>query len=424
MSLQGTFNTAVQAMNSQSQFMSNIATNIANVNTTAYKAQDTHFATLLNHVTPSDKRFFTVNTFDFRNVDKQGTIASTNRAFDLAVSGRGFVVTNTQQDGSGTWQYTRDGAFFGQAVDLGIDTDNNGQNDQGTLLVTANGSFVYGWKADEDGNIDRPDSLSALTPVLFSNDSIFPARATSAISMQGNLSSVDRGRQNVGLQFFDADGQSRTLSIGFTDVPTGVNEFNLDMECLDADGQPVVVDFDPPNITFDKVGNITFPTDGVFTVIVNDATGPQTMTVDFSRLTQLGSEGKLTIQSTDQDGYPEGRLDNAYFTKDGVLVGSYTNHEVRRLYQLPIATFEADNNLEAKPGNIFVQTREAGSLRLNSIGSPTGRTQFVVGALEQSTVDLADQFSKMIVTQRAYSSAATVLRTADEMTQAARDLKR
>ena len=54
----------------------------------------------------------------------------------------------------------------------------------------------------------------------------------------------------------------------------------------------------------------------------------------------------------------------------------------------------------------------------------TGGTAFVSGALERSTVDLADQFSRMIITQRAYSSNATVLRTADEMTQAARDLKR
>jgi flagellar hook protein FlgE len=53
-----------------------------------------------------------------------------------------------------------------------------------------------------------------------------------------------------------------------------------------------------------------------------------------------------------------------------------------------------------------------------------GRTQLIVGALESSNVDLADQFSKMIITQRAYTSSATVLRTADEMTMAARDLKR
>ena len=107
-----------------------------------------------------------------------------------------------------------------------------------------------------------------------------------------------------------------------------------------------------------------------------------------------------------------------------MLVGSYTNGEVKNLYKLSVATFNAENKLEAKSGNTFVQTNEAGAMQLNGLGTPTGTTHFVTGALEQSNVDLADQFSKMIVTQRAYSSAAKVLTTADEMTQAARDLKR
>ena len=110
MSLQGIFNTSVQAMLSQSQAMSNISSNIANVNTTAYKLQDTHFATLLNHIQLTDNKFFTVNTFDFRQVDKQGAITTTNRTFDLALNGRGFIVTNTEEDPTSTnsrWQCTR-----------------------------------------------------------------------------------------------------------------------------------------------------------------------------------------------------------------------------------------------------------------------------------------------------------------------------
>jgi flagellar hook protein FlgE len=118
-----------------------------------------------------------------------------------------------------------------------------------------------------------------------------------------------------------------------------------------------------------------------------------------------------------------GRLQNTYFTNDGVLVGSYSNGKTQNLYKLAIATFSAENSLEARPGNLFFQTSDAGELRLAG-PSMFGSTNLVVGALESSNVDLTDQFAKMIVTQRAYSSAATVLRTADEMTQAVRDLKR
>lgn len=197
MSLQGTFNTAVQAMQSQTQSLNNISMNIANVNTTAYKAQDTHFQTLLNHVLPSDKRFFTVNTFDHRQVDKQGILATTGRTFDLAINGRGLMVTNSILDGTGTWRYTRDGALFGEAVDLGTDSDGDGQNDQGTLLKTAGGAFVYGWAADADGNITETNSLGSLTPVMFGNNSIFPSKATTVASLQANLSAASSGRSHL-----------------------------------------------------------------------------------------------------------------------------------------------------------------------------------------------------------------------------------
>ena len=105
-------------------------------------------------------------------------------------------------------------------------------------------------------------------------------------------------------------------------------------------------------------------------------------------------------------------------------MGSYPNGEVRNLYKLPIARFGSENNLEARNGNVFLQSSTSGDLELSGLGSSAGTTQLIVGALEQSNVDLADQFSKMIVTQRAYSSAPTVLRTADEMSQTAPDLKR
>ena len=422
MSLQGTFNTAVQAMNSQTQFLNNISTNIANVNTTGYKLQDTHFQTLLNHVQPTDKRFFTVNTFDYRQVDKQGSITTTNRTYDLAINGRGFFVTNPSADGSDTFQYTRDGAFFGKAVTMEIDTDENGINDQGVQLTTADGSFVYGWKADELGNVTQTSSLGALVPVTYSNESVFPSKATTEITLQANVAASDNGRQTVGLPFVDQEGNSRTVTLGFT-AELG-NNWTLDMSATDLALQNVPVTFDPPTIAFDGNGNLTDPPDGLLSVELSDAVGPQSFLINISKLSQLADNNKLTVQNIDHDGYIEGRLDRTYFNGFGELIGSYSNGEVLTLYKLPIARFVSEGNLEAKSGNIFLESHESGAMTLKGLGDPTGTTQIVTGALEQSNVDLADQFSKMIVTQRAYSSAAKVLTTADEMTMAVRDLKR
>ena len=422
MSLQGTFSTSVQAMNTHAHKLSNISQNIANINTTGYKLQGSHFSTLLSSTTPLSQEYLSVKATDFREVDKQGNIAPTNRGFDVAINGRGFFVTNTNVDGAGGWQYTRDGSFFGQAVQLASDADGDGKNDVGTLLTTANGSYVYGWAADKNGVISEKNTLNSLTPLVFNNNSIIPSQATSNITLQANVAVNGDRRQNVGLPYIDLAGVKRTLTVGFT---KGLNsEWALDMTVLDANNQPVPVTFDPPKISFGGIGQLVSPTNGQFSVTINEGSVPQTITLNLFRMTQLANGSSLELQNLDQDGFLSGRLQDAYFTKKGVLVGSYSNGQIRDLYKLPVARFDAENNLETRSGNIFLQSATSGDLELTSIRKGTGRTEMVVGALEQSNVDLSDQFARMIITQRAYSSAATVLRTADEMSQAAAALKR
>lgn len=464
--VKGIFNTAVQAMQVQSQHLSNISTNIANVTTTGYKAQGTHFSTLLNHTDPLSRSYFSTTTDDYRQVDKQGALQATGRTFDVALNGRGFFVTSPSASSAyvagatDRFQYTRDGAFGGEARQLDVDTDGNGQLDQETLLVTASGNYVYGWALDENGAIlpDAPDA-PALRPISFSNNSTFASRATSAIELQANLSASLSGRQSVGLPFVDQQGVSRTLSVGFTPAGTGsftvpldsgrrdagqtIPTFNwtLDMSSIGGDLSTVPASFtnqpddgQPVVLQFDGNGNLLGPFNKQVAVTVHDqfpnpdpAGDPldQSMVLDLGDVTQLADAGRLTVQNIQQDGYIEGRLDNTYFNNSGTLIGSYSNGQTRELYKLAVARFTAENELEAVSGNMFEQTRAAGAISLSPIqGGYGGRTELVVGALEGSNVDLADQFSKMIITQRAYTSNATVLRTADEMTMAARDLKR
>ena len=180
--------------------------------------------------------------------------------------------------------------------------------------------------------------------------------------------------------------------------------WTLDMSAVDINNQPVDVVFDPANLEFDGNGRTTLPTDGLINVTVSDAVGPQSFTLDISRVTQFSENGKLTVVNIDQDGFIAGRLQNTHFNSSGVLIGSYSNGELRNLYKLPVALFRDDGNLEAKSGNYFQRTQEAGDMLLTGIGLATG-SHFVAGALENSNVDLNDQLSKMIVTQRAYSSA-------------------
>ncbi|NKB44386.1 MAG: flagellar hook-basal body complex protein [Alphaproteobacteria bacterium] len=422
MGLQGTFSTATLALNAQAQHLSNIATNIANVQTNAYKVQTTNFKTLLNHVSGTNKSFFAVNTDDNRLVDKQGLLLTTQRQLDLAIDGRGLFVTNVQPDGSGDWQFTRDGGFAGRSVQFETDTDGDGINDQGSVLTTIAGNTVFGWPANPDGTFNEVNDLNALEAVTINSNQVFDSRATSLITLQANVSAESQGRQGVGLPFIDANGDSRTLTIGFNASTT--NEFTLDASSISTGNQPITATIDPPIAAFSGDARMAVPADGLFTVTINDPSGPQVITLDLRQTTQFQSTGSVEVLNLEQDGLQEGLLRSTTFDSDGVLYGSFSNGSRVPLFKLPIANFPAPNNLEAVQGNFFKADPQAGELELRSLGSVSGIAQIVVGALEQSNVDLADQFTKMIVTQRAYSSSATVLRTADEMTQQARDLKR
>lgn len=425
MSIRATFNTSVQALLAQSQALQNISTNVANVNTNGYKVQRTDFQTLLNHVRPSGlgpQKFFTVDTVDTRDVERQGIVRSTERKLDLAIQGRGFFVTNTMPDSTGIWQFSRDGAFFGEAVTLGTDSDNNGQADQGALLKTSTGAYVFGWQADAEGNFDEENGLEALVPITINSNEIFAHKATTRMSLQANVSADSVGRQAVGQPYVDAAGNTRTLTIGFT--ANRDNSWTMDFASIGRDFSTVPVTSNTPTVEFTSSGRLKTPNDGLIQLSIQDPTGPQTILLNIRDVTQFRGEGDIFVQNSDHDGYLEGRLRETYFTKDGTLIGSYTNQELRPLFKLPIATFVAPDNLEAKSGNFFTQTTNAGELSLEALDRGPSVAEIFVGGIETSNVDLADQFSKMIITQRAYSSSATALRTADEMSMQARDLKR
>jgi len=98
----------------------------------------------------------------------------------------------------------------------------------------------------------------------------------------------------------------------------------------------------------------------------------------------------------------------------GYVVGSFTNGQQRRLYQLPIAAFANPDGLAAHSGNVFAQTDGSGLVNLRLPGTG-GAGTVTPSALEGANVDLADEFTRMIITQRAYSANARVITTTDQM---------
>lgn len=146
----------------------------------------------------------------------------------------------------------------------------------------------------------------------------------------------------------------------------------------------------------------------------SNGSNPQTINFDISGFTQFS--GDYNVISSTQNGAELGLRTGVSIDKDGFVIAQFSNGQSSKIFKLPIATFANANGLNELTGNVFRESDSSGSYNLREAG--TGSAGSVAsGSLEASNVDLAEEFSKMIVTQRAYSANTKVISTADQMTQ-------
>lgn len=138
-------------------------------------------------------------------------------------------------------------------------------------------------------------------------------------------------------------------------------------------------------------------------------------------LTQLA--GKYTTNYTTQDGAKYGSYTGVSVSENGVVTAIFDNGETRAIAQIPIATFVDANSLEALTGNIWIETTASGNATLRTAGEG-GAGKISASSLEDSTVDIASEFTDMITTQRAYSAASKIITTADSMLEELLTIKR
>ncbi len=400
MSIWGAFTNSVTAMNAQSTALSHISQNIANVNTTGYKRSESLFATVLSESTAGTDVFGTkpnIRTL----VDRQGQMRTSNYWSDLAVNGEGFFVVNTMPDGSGETFYTRQGSFS-TAIDPAV-----AGRGQTTYLVDGNGYYLQGWGAGASGA-----GAAGLTGINFDRNAELPGTATTTATLNGNID-AGGGTQTSPIHVYDTGFQSRRVDMTFT--PTGnANEWT--------------VTYAPENgasasshtVTFGGGGALVSPTSATLDVTWADGS-TSAVALDMSRLTSLSGATRLAAEV---DGSSSGSLIGLSFAGNGELVASYSNARSVALGQLALARFEVPNALGQQSGSLFYATEGAGLLELSRVGTDWNSTTFVGGALEASNVDVADEFTRMIATQKAYSSASRVFQVADEMMTTAGGLKR
>lgn len=181
------------------------------------------------------------------------------------------------------------------------------------------------------------------------------------------------------------------------------------------------------SLTFKTDGSLSVPTTGTVTLSLSFpattdlAASTATVTLDISKLTQFA--GDFQPFSYTKNGYIAANAQSIKFDSEGQVIATFDDSSYRAVYKIPLAQFANANALEETGGNVYRQTEASGTPLVVDVGT-TGYASLLPNTHELSNVDLAGEFTRMMMTQTAYNSSATVFKTVDEMVTAARDLKR
>jgi flagellar hook protein FlgE len=386
-------NTGIAGLRAHQTMLDVTGNNIANVNTTGFKASSTQFQDTLSQLTqagaaPDQQTGGTnpaqiglgVQVAGIATNFAQGSSQITGRATDMMISGDGFFVVNK----GGNTFFTRAGAF---------DFDAAGN------LVTPDGAIVQGWPA-VNGVVNPGGPVGNLTLPAAATT---PAQATTAVTLGGNLpSDAAPGTELVrDVEVFDALGESVTLSLTFTAGATGSS---WAVRGTSSNGATAAT-----TLTF--AGGR--PAAGALNVGGVD--------VDLGGLT--GFADLSTVKVTGKDGRQAGTLNSFALGPDGTLVGSFSNGATEAIGKIALATFENPGGLEKAGNSLYVATGASGGAMVGEPGTD-GLGTLAGGALEMSNVDLSQEFTNLIVAQRGFQANSRVITTSDEVLNELVNLKR
>jgi flagellar hook protein FlgE len=406
---------AISGLRAHQTKMDVTGNNIANVNTVGFKSQQTVFQDTLSQIiraggAPAADRGGTnpaqvglgTKVAAITTNWTQGATQSTGRSTDFMIEGDGFFVT---RNSSGEQLFTRAGSF---------DFDGAGK------LVTPDGAILQGWMADAAGVINTNGPVGPLSVPY--GQQVDPSASTAG-SVVGNLASDAPNGTTVttNIKMFDAQGVEQDVVYTFTKM--GANDWDMDVI---ANGVTLIND---QAIQFDAAGALTTPAaPGLLAPVnpntVNAAAFPSwntPVTIDVSALTQFG--GETEINAPDQDGYALGTLQSFQLSADGTIMGIYSNELRQPIGRLALASFSNPSGLEKAGSSSFRVGVNSGVAMVGTAGGG-GRGALVSGALEMSNVDLAEEFTGLIVAQRGFQANSRVITSSDEILQDLVNLKR
>ncbi len=442
-----------------------IGNNISNVNTTGFKRGRVNFQDMISQqlsgaarpteelggVNPKDIGLgMTIATIE--QVFTQGNLQSTGVSTDVAIQGNGFFILKNGDESF----YSRNGVF-------GLDRD-------GTLVNPANGMRVQGWMARDLNGEQIIQTAATPTDLVVPVGSKDPAKETSNVLFACNLnkntpeilegasaSDVAKGTWATEQKIYDSFGNEHLLTVSFRRVQGNPNawEATVNVDADNADFTQTRIGLGATDgmqntfmVEFDNLGALRSVTDSSGALSQNEGeivlsasyTVPEAEadedgnparhsfninlgTIGSFRNTITQSASKSTTKAFSQDGHALGYLDNFKIDSSGAITGVYSNGTNRLIGQLSLATFANDRGLEKAGDNTYVETNNSGQASIGESGV-AGKGKLLAGALEMSNVDLSEQMTDMIVTQRGFQSNAKTIQTADTLLETVLSLKR
>lgn len=434
MSLFGSMTTAISGLTAQSRALGNISDNVANSQTVGYKRVDTNFVSYITDSTVNRHLPGSVQARpDYRN-SIQGTPTQSDNPLAMAIAGQGFFsVARPDGNANGGLQFD-ERQFYTRAGDFSV--DENG------YMVNGSGYYLQGWNADAAGQPDR----TQLAPIRI-NELVFNPIATSSIDLSANLPADATAASApivTPVNVYDALGTLQPMTLTWTPLATPSDSWQLSINAPNATPAAALgtidVRFGSGGMAAGTISNLSGATGvlaGSTATAGNPATisfnanfgqGAQAMALNLgtfgaaSGLTQYAGE-TFELRNLEPNGVPLGSFSSVSIRDNGDVAINYDNGQSRVAYRVPVVTFNDPDSLQRMDGQAFMRTLESGEARVSDAAS-NGSGTLVVGSVESSNVDIASEFSKLIIAQRAYTANTRIVTTTDEMLQDTINMRR
>jgi flagellar hook protein FlgE len=412
------FSTALSALNATSTAIDVVGNNLANMNSTGFKASDVSFSDLVTQslgagLGSTQVGFGTATPLTVQDFS-QGALQTTSGLLDGAISGEGFFVV--QDPTTGNTEYTRAGDFT---------TDANGN------LQTANGAAVQGWTTinPATGQVDTNGPVGNIVIPVGSLEAPIASTTVNATLNLNSSQTVDNANDfSTPVTIYDSLGTSHVLTLNFT--KTGANAWSYTATLPDND----LADGGSSGDNVAATGSLVFTADGAL-----DTTNTSPIPATFSmpaladgadsgytvtwNLTNPDGSGMITqfsqpsaSSSSTQNGQAAAQLENVGLGNGGAILAQYSDGKQVTVGQVALASIRNPDSL-IPVGNNNYQLSEASATPNIGLPGTGGRGTIQGGSLEASNVDIATEFTDMIVYQRGYEANGKVVTTANQLSQ-------